>query len=369
MNRRIISLISAILFTILLPTNGFAASDNLNLQSETAVLMESDSGDILYGENSDKRMYPASITKIITGIIAIEEGNLDDTVTISENAAQADGTSVYLIEGEQVPLKKLVQGLMINSGNDAAVAIAEHMDGSVAAFSHRMNAFVKEKVGVYDSNFKNPHGLPDDDHYTTAADMAEITRYAMNNPIFREIVGTKELPWVGESWDTTLINHNKILWRYEGATGVKNGWTTKSGHTLVSSAERNGMELIAVVMKVQGFERAYRETTTLFDYGYDNFEKGKVAKDTKFNHNGKEFKAYEDFYYTKPKDSSVTTDVSPWGQLIVESDGEIRGTTQLALQAAEKIESPAAVEVNSESVDEEEKGFFQNIFGWIGGLF
>ncbi|MEX2105088.1 MAG: D-alanyl-D-alanine carboxypeptidase family protein, partial [Bacilli bacterium] len=213
------------------------------VNGETAILIDGATGKILFEKNSDRLMYPASITKILTGIVAIEEGNIDDVVTVSENARNIDGTRVYLLEGEQVPLLKLIQGLLINSGNDAATAIAEHMDGSESAFADRMNTFAEDKIGVKNSIFRNPHGLFDSEHRTTAFDMAMITRYAMQNEVFREVVGTKQMEWKGEGWETTLYNHNKLLWRYKGATGVKNGFVDESGYTVVASAKRGNTEL------------------------------------------------------------------------------------------------------------------------------
>lgn len=148
--------------------------EELELYSESAILMDANSGVILYEKQKDKEMYPASITKIVSGLLAIKEGNLEDIVTVSQNAREAEGTRVYLEEGEEVTLEKLIQGLLINSGNDAGIAIAEHLDGSEEAFAERMTEFVQEKVGVTDSTFKNPHGLPDPEHVTTAHDMARL---------------------------------------------------------------------------------------------------------------------------------------------------------------------------------------------------
>lgn len=165
--------------------------EELELYSESAILMDANSGVILYEKQKDKEMYPASITKIVSGLLAIKEGNLEDIVTVSQNAREAEGTRVYLEEGEEVTLEKLIQGLLINSGNDAGIAIAEHLDGSEEAFAERMTEFVQEKVGVTDSTFKNPHGLPDPEHVTTAHDMARITAYAMENQTFRKSSGRK----------------------------------------------------------------------------------------------------------------------------------------------------------------------------------
>lgn len=211
--------------------------EELELYSESAILMDANSGVILYEKQKDKEMYPASITKIVSGLLAIKEGNLEDIVTVSQNAREAEGTRVYLEEGEEVTLEKLIQGLLINSGNDAGIAIAEHLDGSEEAFAERMTEFVQEKVGVTDSTFKNPHGLPDPEHVTTAHDMARITAYAMENQTFRKIVGTKELKWVGESWDTTLRNHHQLVLQRDDVTGVKNGYTDDAGFTLSTTAE------------------------------------------------------------------------------------------------------------------------------------
>lgn len=215
-------------------------------------------------------MYPASITKMITGIIAIEEGDLTELVSVSKEATEVIGTRVYLLENEEVELKRLVKGLLINSGNDAGTAIAEHFAGSERNFSAKMNEFVKTNIGIMDSNFTNPHGLFDENHYTTAYDMAKIAQYAMENEVFKEIVGTKELEWTGEGWETTLYNHHRLLWDYEGVTGIKNGYVSKSGFTLVTSAKRDGVELIAVTLNAPSSQDAYNDTTALMNYGFEN---------------------------------------------------------------------------------------------------
>lgn len=230
--------------------------------------MDAKSGQVLYGKNEHKRMYPASITKIVTGIIALEEADPASLVTVSEEARNEEGTRVFLAEGELVTMEKLVYGLLVNSGNDAATAIAESIDGSEARFAERMNRFVEQKLELRDTHFTNPHGLPDEEHYTTAEDMAVIARYAMRNAQFRQIVATKTLPWTGEEWDSELMNHNRMLWDYEGANGVKNGYTNAAGFTLVTSAERGGHELIGVVMKTASSEEIYAYMTALLDYGF-----------------------------------------------------------------------------------------------------
>ncbi len=244
--------------------------DRLRLNSEAAILMDATTGQILFNQNASKQMYPASITKMITGLIAIEQGDLAETVSVSKKATEVIGTTVYLLEDEEVELKRLVKGLLINSGNDAGTAIAEHLAGSERMFSSTMNDFVK-KIGVRNSNFTNPHGLFDENHYTTAYDMAKIAQYAMKNDLFKKIVGTRELEWNGEGWETTLYNHHRLIDNFEGVTGIKNGYVSKSGFTLVTSAERNGVELIAVTLNADSADIGYDDTMRLLNHGFDNY--------------------------------------------------------------------------------------------------
>lgn|GEM_PF-438646 len=242
------------------------------LQSEAAILIDARSGMAIFEKNETERLYPASITKIVTAIVALENSDVSDLVTVSKEARREEGTRVYLEEGEQMTMWQLLQGLMVNSGNDAATAIAEHIDGSKEKFAERMTTFVREKAGAMHSQFRNPHGLPDEEHYTTAEDMARIARYAMGNEQFREIVGTKKVAWNGQTWQTTLVNHNKLLATYEGATGIKNGFTQAAGSTLVASAKRDGMELIGVILKAPSTNQIYKEMRSLLDYGFAAFE-------------------------------------------------------------------------------------------------
>jgi len=245
--------------------------NNLKLSSESVILIDSKTSKVLYEKNAERRMYPASITKIVTANIAIEEGNLSDIVKVSENAASVHGTSVYLLEDEEIELKRLIQGLLINSGNDAGVAIAEHLAGSEQGFTEHMNDYLKNEIGVYDTNFTNPHGLFNEMHYTTAKDMAKITQYALDNETFKEIVGTEKLDWVGEGWETTLYNHHQLLRDLEEVTGVKNGFVPQSGFTLVTSAKKEDLELIAVTLNAPTSQNLYDDTKVLLDYGFNNF--------------------------------------------------------------------------------------------------
>ena len=267
-------LIFLYLVSIQLPV--FAAEPvQLPLKSEAAALIDSDTGAVLYVKNPNQKMYPASLTKIATAIYAIEKGNLDRLVTVSGNAVRQDGTRVYLNEGEQVPLKKLIQGMLINSGNDAAVAIAEYTDGSVQQFAENLNIYLKTKIGVANTHFTNPNGLFDPNHYTTAMDMALITNYAIKNPVFAEIFGTKILPWKGQSWQTNLVTHHKMLKgeiAYPGITGGKTGYTTETKQTLATTADNGKIRLTAVVLKSNLKNDKYNDTAVLFDYGFKNFQ-------------------------------------------------------------------------------------------------
>ncbi|CAI6031252.1 D-alanyl-D-alanine carboxypeptidase family protein [Cohnella sp. JJ-181] len=240
-------------------------------RSEAAILIEQHTGKVLYVKNGEERLYPASIAKIATAIIALEHSSPDDIATVSKAARGEEGTRVYLAEGEKVTMEKLLYGMMLNSGNDAATAIAEQIDGTKERFAVRMNDFMRETVGAFDSNFVNPSGLPDPDQYTTASDMAKLARYAMGNETFRRIVSTRKLPWTGLEWTSTLVNHNRLLFDYPGATGMKNGYTIAAGNTLVGSAERDGMSLIGVVLKAGSKHIAYADMTAMFDYGFANY--------------------------------------------------------------------------------------------------
>ena len=243
------------------------------------VLMDVETGRVLYEKNAHQKLEPASTTKIMTAVLALERGNLSDTVTIGKEPTLVDGSRIYLEEGERLTLEQLLYGMMLNSGNDAAVAIAEHIAGSVPDFAKLMNEKAKS-LGAENTNFVNPSGLPDKNHYTTAYDLALIARYALlNHPEFRKIVATKTfyIPWQGKEWNRTLINHNKLLWNFEGADGVKTGYTRSAGQTIVASATRNGWQLLAVVLKSQG-RNIYADAKALLEYGFNNFEKKDLIK-------------------------------------------------------------------------------------------
>ncbi len=331
----ILSVVSIMILNSLFVSGALAkaGTNPPSIVSEAAIVMDSETGSILYGKNASTSMYPASLTKIATAIYAIETGDLESTVTVSEKARNIEGTRVYLEKGEQVKLKKLVQGLLINSGNDAGVAIAEHLSGSVKQFSSDLNDYLENEIGVQQTHFENPHGLFNPSHVTTARDLAKITKYAMKNDIFREIFGTVELEWHGESWDTTLLKHHKLMRQvipYEGITGGKTGFVSKSGFTLATTAERNDLSLIVITLNSNLQVNSYTDTKSLLDYGFKNFEQSAINKGTTFTADGQPYETSEKITYTHRQGNQISKEISEGGTLeIIRQDGTVINSYQL----------------------------------------
>lgn len=222
-----------------------------SVSAKSAILIEQNTGRILFEKDAYKKRRIASITKIMTAILAIESGKMDEIVKVSDRAVGAEGSSVYLQPGEKIKLEDLVYGLMLRSGNDAAVAIAEHVGGSLEGFVFLMNQKAEE-IGMTNTHFANPHGLDDhEDHYSTAYDMAILTRYAMMNHTYKKISGAKvhRAPNPNETWDRVWENKNRLLTElYEYCTGGKTGFTKRARRTLVTTASKNDLDLIAVTI-------------------------------------------------------------------------------------------------------------------------
>ena len=269
--------VTVLAFVLIFSYNVSAArAEEISVSAKSAVVMEASTGRVLYQKNAFEKMPMASTTKIMTALVAIENGNLDDRVTVSPNASGIEGSSIWLSPGETMTLSDLLFGLMLASGNDAAVAIAEHIGGDVETFVGMMNDKARE-IGAYNTHFANPHGLPADNHYTTAYDLALISAYAMQNKIFREVVKTqyKTLPWEGHEWDRVVKNKNKILWNYEGGNGIKTGFTKEAGRCLAAAAEREGMQLVSVVLCAPDM---FNDCMALMDYGFEYFDNSLVVK-------------------------------------------------------------------------------------------
>lgn len=245
----------------------------LNNSNQAEIVMELNTGRVVHEFNAQSKKYMASTTKILTAITIIENCDLDEIVVVQKQTTGIEGSSIYLEEGEKLSVKHLLYGLMLRSGNDCAQTLAIHCSGSIDEFAHLMN-ITAEKIGAKNSNFINPHGLHDDNHYTTAYDLALISRYAMKNEVFREIVATKsiDIPFTTRNYKRHLINKNKMLKEFEGSTGIKTGYTKKAGRCLVSSCQRNGIEFICVVLNCPPmFERSKTLLTNAFN-DYKNYK-------------------------------------------------------------------------------------------------
>jgi serine-type D-Ala-D-Ala carboxypeptidase (penicillin-binding protein 5/6) len=251
-----------------------APADNFSFEGATqpppvtalsAAVVDDACGDLLFGKDAHRRTPPASITKIVTAIVAVETTEPDEIVTVNiDNFFAGDGTVMGLETGMRMSMRDLLYGLLLPSGNDAAVAIARRVAGDVPAFVGRMNAKVRD-LGLQDTHFTNPHGLDAAGHYSSAYDMAMLGRYAYKDPLIAEIVGTQQYQ---PNWDgPELWNGNLLLWLYPGADGMKTGWTEKAGQTMVATAQRDGHRLFVAVM---GSQDRYTDVIRLLDWGFEN---------------------------------------------------------------------------------------------------
>ena len=246
-----------------------------SLSAKSAVLIDASSRSVLCEKNARERMGMASTTKIMTALVASEQGELDKAVSVSPLAVGVEGSSIYLYAGERLTLRDLLCAMLLESANDAAAAIAIEIGGSVEGFCDMMNKKAAE-LGLCDTHFTNPHGLYDDAHYTTAYDLAVITAAALENDTVREIVATKKMTLTPTDGNArVLYNHNKMLSRYEGAIGVKTGFTKKTGRCLVSAAERDGLRLVAVTLNASD---DWNDHTRLLDMGFENFCRVQLLK-------------------------------------------------------------------------------------------
>ncbi len=249
------------------PTRPVALSGT---SAQSAILIKADTGEVLFKQNEAARLPMASTTKIMTALVAVESLPLNTPVTVSAEAVGVEGSSIYLTEGETLTLEALLYALMLESANDAAVAIAIAVSGSVDAFAERMNQRAAE-LGLQGTHFVNPHGLDDPEHYTTAHELAIITKEALKHEALVTIMSTqrKTIPHQESSTVRLLLNHNRLLKSYDGAIGVKTGFTKKSGRCLVSAAKRGDVTLIAVTINAPD---DWRDHTAMLDYGFSLYD-------------------------------------------------------------------------------------------------
>ncbi|GIN60684.1 D-alanyl-D-alanine carboxypeptidase DacB [Robertmurraya siralis] len=278
MNMKWKLIIFTLIFFLLLTNIPQTAEASVSVSARNAILMEQESGRVLFEKSAHEKRRIASITKIMTAILAIESGKLEDMVTISERAEGTEGSSLFLKKNEKVKLEDLVYGLMLRSGNDAAVAIAEHVGGSLEGFVFLMNEKARE-IGMANSHFANPHGLDDSDsHYSTAYDMAILTRYAMENDTYKKISGTEvhHAPNPTEKWDRVWRNKNRLLTGlYDYSTGGKTGYTKLAKRTLVSTAMKDNMNLIAVTLNGPD---DWNDHIGMFEMAFKKYEMVKVIE-------------------------------------------------------------------------------------------
>ncbi|PKM80118.1 MAG: D-alanyl-D-alanine carboxypeptidase [Firmicutes bacterium HGW-Firmicutes-14] len=281
---RIISLI-AVLAILAGPTGlAFAQPDStvvpeLQTTAESAILLEAATGSILFEKDPDKELPPASVTKVMTLLVAldaVENGRvkLTDKVAASENASGMGGSQIYLEPGEEMPLKTMLISIAVGSANDACVAVAEHIAGSHEAYVRMMNEKARE-LGCRHTNFVNSYGLPAEGHYTSARDLSIMMREAIKHPLFNELTSIKRYDLRGG--DFVLWNTNKLLWWYTGTEGGKTGWTSEAKYCLASTAKRDNLRLIAVVMATPEPRSHFRESMKLYNYGFAQYEAVPIA--------------------------------------------------------------------------------------------
>lgn len=282
---RVLSICSIIILSLFIFSHKVYAI-GISVSASQAIVLDQKTGEILFSKNHDEKTSIASITKVMTAIIAIESGMMDETTAASLKAIYTEGSSIYLEQGESMTIEDLVYGLMLRSGNDSAVAIAEHVGGSEEGFVHLMNDKAKW-IGMTNTSFRNSHGLEAEDHYSTAYDMALLMQYAMNNETFRTISGTKI--YKAKSRTYSWLNKNKLLTRhYEYTTGGKTGYTKRAGRTLLTTASKDGHDLIAVTLNAPD---DWNDHIAMYEYGFQKLNSDKPA----FSEVDKDNSFYEDW--------------------------------------------------------------------------
>lgn len=310
------------------------------VEAESVILMDADYGVILYEKNAHQRQYPASITKIMTALLTVENANLSDVVTFSENAVygiEPGSSHIGIDVGEQLTVEQSLYGLMLASANEVAMGLAEHVAGSVEAFVDMMNRRAAE-LGCKDTHFVNPHGLHDENHYTTAYDMALIAKAAYQNRTFRGITGTAqyEIPPTNMEEETRyLVNNQKLLstdeWYYLGCRGGKTGFTDQALNTLVTYAKRDNCTLICINLHTNGIVPIYTDTTTLLDYGFANFQWKHPKKEPEIT--AQSLLYSQRYIYQNGKNSCWTQTRSPGWVLLPQGISKNKLTKKKAMEA------------------------------------
>jgi len=341
---------------------------NTEISSEKAILLHKDTGLVLYSKNADEKSGMASTTKIMTAIIILENMNLDEKIIITKESVGIEGSSLYLAEGEVFTVESLLYGLLLQSGNDVACALAVAHSGSIDKFSEEMNAKAK-KIGMTNTNFSNPHGLSDEYHYSTARDMGILSIYAMNNEIFKEIVSTKKYTVKPLNNDNIryCVNHNKLLFNSDFITGIKTGYTKKDGRCLVTSATKEGIELICVTLNGQNH---WNDHQIMLNSGFDNFEKRILATKGEYASEisvvgGKEKKVLasniSDIELFLPKSSDITMKIisAPFVYAPIK-EGDVLGELRIYIEDKIIYSFPLCA---TERIEIKKISLFKKIFG------
>ena len=289
--RALLCMIILIFVGFFYPISGQAS---VEVSGNNAILLEQSTGRVLFEKDAHEKASIASITKIMTAIIAIESGKMDEKATASRKAIYTEGSSIYLEQGEKMTIEDLVYGLMLRSGNDAAIAISEHIGGSEEGFVHLMNDKAKW-LGMTNTNFDNPHGLDSPDHYSTAYDMAILMQYAMQNEEFAKVSSTTD--YLAQSRTYSWQNKNKLLTQYyEYCTGGKTGYTRNTGRTLVTSAKKENMQLIAVTLNAPD---DWQDHMQMFEWGFEEFSMHPLAQQGEFLYQLSGLKDISPGYFTR----------------------------------------------------------------------
>lgn len=349
-------LLAAVLF---LPVEARAVS------AEKAILLDAATGRILFEKNTDEQSLIASTTKIMTALIVCEQCNVLDRMRIPKEAVGIEGSSMYLQEGEVLTIQELLYGLMLHSGNDAAVALAIYCGGTLEGFVELMNDKA-HTLGLSGTHFANPNGLDAPGHYSSARDLAVLAAYAMKNPVFYQTVSTKTMK-IGQRY---LTNHNKLLWRVEGADGVKTGYTRAAGRILVSSATRNGRRLICVTINAPD---DWNDHSHLLEQGFSEFQlrnlvtKGQIMGTVEIagGQAGKvELLSAEDFNYALAECETITTEiVGPGFVYAPVVSGAEAGFAHLCIDGKSVGKIPLIYGETIEQIRENEKNFWERMIG------
>ena len=335
------------------------------VSAEKAIVLDAGTGRVLFERNADQRSLIASTTKIMTALVVCEQCNVLDRVRIPKEAVGIEGSSMYLQEGEVLTVQELLYGLMLRSGNDAAVALAIYCGGTVEGFAQLMNDEAA-RIGLDNTHFVNPHGLDAPEHYSTARDLALLAAYAMENPLFRQTVSTRNVT-VGSR---TLQNHNKLLWQVEGADGVKTGYTKAAGRILVSSAQRGGRRLVAVTINAPD---DWADHAALLEDGFSGYTLRTIVKagdclGTVEIEGGQaaytQLLAAEDFSYPLAAEEQVT--VTPVGTGFVYAptvEGADAGFAWVRVNGRAVGKVGLHYGQTVERIAEEERSFLERLFG------